>query len=330
MKKLITSIVLALCLALAAPFAFAADAEYTLKIAFIGPESHGQFIGLNTFFKPEIEKRSEGRIKVEIYPNAQLGSDRQAIEGVSMGTLEMAAIGGSSLLTLDDRIQIMDMPFLFPSSEVAYKAYNEFLTVELNKILEPHDITILSSAELGFRHITNNRGPITKAADLNGLKLRTMENPLHVAAFKLMGANPTPVAFSELYTALQQGTVDAQENPVNVIASAKLYEVQKYMSLTGHIYSPAMFIISTSYLNDMPEDLQKVIHEVSPLAQQVIHDLLVKQNAEEVATMVEAGLLVNDLTPEEKKAFRDLCQPVYDEYIKKHGDELIKKVEAIQ
>lgn len=330
MKKLITSVILALCLALAAPAAFAADPEYTLKIAFIGPESHGQFIGLNTFFKPEVEKRSEGRIKVEIYPNAQLGSDRQAIEGVSMGTLEMAAIGGSSLLPLDDRIKIMDMPFLFPSSEVAYKAYNEFLTAELNKILEPHDITILSSAELGFRHITNNRKPIVKPEDLNGLKLRTMENPLHMTAFKLMGANPTPVAFSELYTALQQGTVDAQENPINVIASAKLYEVQKYMSLTGHIYSPAMYIISTSYLNDMPEDLRQIILDVSPLAQQVIHDLLVKQNAEEVATMEKAGLQVNDLTAEEKKVFRDLCQPVYDDYIKEYGDDLIKKIEALQ
>jgi tripartite ATP-independent transporter DctP family solute receptor len=213
---------------------------------------------------------------------------------------------------------------------VAYKAYNQFLTAELNKILEPHDITILSSAELGFRHITNNRGPITKAADMNGLKLRTMENPLHMTAFKLMGANPTPVAFSELYTALQQGTVDAQENPVNVIASAKLFEVQKYMSLTGHIYSPAMYIISTSFLNDMPEDLRKIIVDVSPEAQQVIHDLLVKQNQEEVDKMVAAGLQVNDLTPEEKKAFRDLCQPIYDDYIKEYGDALIKQVEAIK
>lgn len=329
MKKLIVSAILALCLALTAPLAFAADPEYTLKIAFIGPESHGQFIGLETFFKPEIEKRSEGRIKVELYPNAQLGSDRQAIEGVSMGTLEMAAIGGSSLLPLDDRIKFMDLPFLFPNGDIAYKAYKQFLTAELNKILEPHDITILSSAELGFRHITNNRGPIVKPEDLNGLKLRTMENPLHMTAFKLMGANPTPVAFSELYTALQQGTVDAQENPVNVIASAKLFEVQKYMSLTGHIYSPAMFIISTSYLNDMPEDLKNIILEVSPLAQQVIHDLLVKQNADEVDTMVKAGLLVNELTEGEKQAFRDLCKPVYDDYIKEYGDELIKKVEAI-
>ncbi|MDR2947506.1 MAG: TRAP transporter substrate-binding protein DctP, partial [Candidatus Adiutrix sp.] len=119
MKKSLLSLLVVVCLALSAPFAFAADPEYTLKIAFIGPEAHGQFIGLNTFFKPEVEKRSNGRIKVEIYPNAQLGSDRQAIEGVSMGTLEMAAIGGSSLLPLDDRIKFMDLPFLFPSSEVA-------------------------------------------------------------------------------------------------------------------------------------------------------------------------------------------------------------------
>jgi tripartite ATP-independent transporter DctP family solute receptor len=233
MKKMFLTLAAVLSFVVLAPLAQAAD--YTIKIAFIGPESHGQFLELNQYFKPELEKRSNGRVVVEIYPNAQLGSDRQAIEGVSIGTLEMAAIGGSSLLPLDDRITFMDLPFLFNSSEVAYKAYDEFLTEELNKILAPHDITIVSSAELGFRHITNNTGPITKPDDLKNMKLRTMENPIHVKAFRLLGANPTPVAFSELYTALQQGTVDAQENPINVIATAKLHEVQQDMSLTGHI-----------------------------------------------------------------------------------------------
>ncbi|MDR1920842.1 MAG: DctP family TRAP transporter solute-binding subunit [Candidatus Adiutrix sp.] len=328
MKNRLLSLLAGLALLSSAPAAFAAD--YTLRIAFIGPESHGQYIGLNTYFKPEMEKRTNGRVAVEIYPNAQLGSDRQAIEGVSLGTLEMAAIGGSSLLPLDDRIKFMDLPFLFPDGDVAYKAYSEFLTAELNSILEPHDLTILSAAELGFRHITNNRKPITRPEDLKGLKLRTMENPLHVATFKLLGANPTPVAFSELYTALQQGTVDAQENPINVIATGKLYEVQKYLSLTGHIYSPAMYLISTSYYNDLPEDIRRTIDEVSGETQPIIHELLVKQNQDYVEELKAAGVQVNDLTAEEKQAFRNLCQPVYDEYVQKYGDGLIKKIEAIR
>ena len=327
MKKNLVSILAALALLVAAPVVFAAD--YTLKIAFIGPESHGQYIGLNTYFKPEVEKRTNGRVSVEIYPNAQLGSDRQAIEGCSLGTLEMAAIGGSSLLPLDDRIKFMDLPFLFPDGDIAFKAYSEFLTAELNKILEPHDLTILSTAELGFRHITNNKLPITKPEDLKGMKIRTMENPLHVATFKLLGANPTPVAFSELYTALQQGTVDAQENPINVIATAKLFEVQKYLSLTGHIYSPAMYLINTTYLNELPEDIRQTIFDVSVGAQARIHELLVQQNKDYVEELRTAGVEVNELTPEQKQVFRALCQPVYDDYIKKYGDDLIKRIDAL-
>jgi tripartite ATP-independent transporter DctP family solute receptor len=324
---MLLSLAAVLSLVILAPLAQAAD--YTIKIAFIGPESHGQYLELNQYFKPELEKRSNGRVVVEIYPNAQLGSDRQAIEGVSIGTLEMAAIGGSSLLPLDDRITFMDLPFLFNSSEVAYQAYDEFLTAELNKILEPHDITIVSSAELGFRHITNNRGPITKPEDLGGMKLRTMENPIHVKAFRLLGANPTPVSFSELYTALQQGTVDAQENPINVIATAKLYEVQKYMSLTGHIYSPAMVIISTSYLNDLPADIRTALLECAREYQARVQKVLVAQNNDLLA-QIKTATEVNDLTAEQKKVFRDLIQPVYDDYVKAHGDALVKRIQAMQ
>ncbi len=327
MKKMLLSLVAVVAFA-AAPLAQAAP-EYTIKIAFIGPESHGQFLELNNYFKPELEKRSGGKVVVEIYPNAQLGSDRQAIEGVSIGTLEMAAIGGSSLLSLDDRITFMDLPFLFTDGEVAYRAYDEFLTDELNKILAPHDITIVSSAELGFRHITNNRGPITKPDDLKGMKLRTMENPIHVKAFRLLGANPTPVAFSELYTALQQGTVDAQENPINVIATAKLHEVQKYLSLTGHIYSPAMVIISTSYLEDLPADIRTALLECAKEYQRRVQKVLQSQN-EELLAQIKTDTEVNDLTAEQKKVFRDMVQPVYDDYIKAHGDALIKRVQAMQ
>jgi len=327
MKKMLLCLVAVLAFA-AAP-ALQAAPDYTLKIAFIGPESHGQYIELNNYFKPEVEKRSGGKVAVEIYPNAQLGSDRQAIEGVSIGTLEMAAIGGSSLLPLDDRITFMDLPFLFPNGDIAYRAYDEYLVDELNKILEPHDITIISSAELGFRHITNNKGPITKPEDLKGMKLRTMENPIHVKAFRLLGANPTPVAFSELYTALQQGTVDAQENPINVIATAKLHEVQKYMSLTGHIYSPAMVVISTSYLNDLPEDIRKVVLEAAKEYQVRVQKLLVAQNAE-LLDQIKTDTEVNDLTDAQKKVFRDMIQPVYDDYVKAHGDSLIKRIQAMQ
>ncbi|MDR1482024.1 MAG: DctP family TRAP transporter solute-binding subunit [Synergistaceae bacterium] len=304
--------------------------EYTIRIAFIGAESHGSYITLNEKFKKDVEEKTGGRVKIEIYPNAQLGSDRQAVEGVSIGTIEMAVIGGSSLLTLDDRMTIMDLPFIFKTREAAHRAYDEFLTDEFNKYLEQHDILILFSGELGYRHITNNKLPIKTPSDLKGLKIRTMENPLHVETFRLLGASPTPVAFSELYTALQQGTVDAQENPIGVIVTSRLFEVQKFTSLTGHIYTTAPFIISKSYWERLPDDIRKTISDV--LAETKIHqrDIIERQNSDFIGELEKNGVTVNDLSPDEKQAFIDLCKPVYDSYIDKHGDEMIRKIMAIQ
>jgi tripartite ATP-independent transporter DctP family solute receptor len=328
MKKTVL-LVLAAAVFLSAVPALAAE-EYTIRVAFIGAESHGSYITLNEKFKKDIEEKTGGRVKVELYPNAQLGSDRQAIEGISIGTIEMAVVGGSSLLTLDDRMTIMDLPFIFKTREAAHKAYDEFLTAEFNKYLEPHDILILFSGELGYRHITNSRGPIQKPSDLSGLKIRTMENPLHVETFRLLGANPTPVAFSELYTALQQGTVDAQENPIGVIVTSKLYEVQKYTSLTGHIYTTAPFIVSKSYWENLPEDIRTIIASVAEETKPYQRDVIETQNSEFLGELEKAGIQVNDLSPADKQAFIDLCKPVYDSYIGKHGDDMIKKIMAIQ
>lgn len=311
--------------------AFPARAEeYTIRVAFIGAESHGSYITLNEKFKKDIEEKTGGRVKVELYPNAQLGSDRQAIEGISIGTLEMAVVGGSSLLTLDDRMTIMDLPFIFKTREAAHKAYDEFLTEEFNKYLEPHDILILFSGELGYRHITNSRSPIRIPTNLKGLKIRTMENPLHVETFRLLGANPTPVAFSELYTALQQGTVDAQENPIGVIVTSKLFEVQKYASLTGHIYTTAPFIISKSYWEKLPDDIRKIISEVAEETKPYQRDVIEQQNSQFIGELEKAGVEINDLSPDEKQAFIDLCKPVYDAYIAKYGDGMIRKIMEIQ
>jgi tripartite ATP-independent transporter DctP family solute receptor len=316
-------------LAVAGSVGAAHSAEYTFRIAFIGPEAHGQYIALNEKFKKEVEEATQGRVAVEIYPNAQLGSDRQAIEGVSIGTLEMAAIGGSSILTLDDRLKVMDLPFIFKSSQIAHQAYDQFLTEEFNTYLEPHDLIILYAAELGFRHITNNRQSIVQPEDLQGLKLRTMENPLHVESFKLLGASPTPVAFSELYTALQQGTVDAQENPLSVITTGKLYEVQKYLSLTGHIYSPTMLLVNKTYWEALPDGIRSAIEPILKTTQAFERDILIKQNLAAVEELKENGVQVNDLSFEEKQVFFDRCKPVYDDYIQKYGDSLIQKINAL-
>jgi TRAP-type C4-dicarboxylate transport system substrate-binding protein len=157
-----------------------------------------------------------------------------------------------------------------------------------------------------------------------------MENPLHVESFKLLGANPTPVAFSELYTALQQGTVDAQENPLSVITTGKLYEVQKYLSLTGHIYSPTMLLVNKSYWEALPEDIRAIIGGILKETQIFERDILIKQNLAAVEELKAKGVQVNDLTFEEKQVFFDRCKPVYDAYIQKYGDSMIQRINAIR
>jgi TRAP-type C4-dicarboxylate transport system substrate-binding protein len=151
-----------------------------------------------------------------------------------------------------------------------------------------------------------------------------------VESFKLLGASPTPVAFSELYTALQQGTVDAQENPLSVITTGKLYEVQKYLSLTGHIYSPTMLLVSKSYWEALSADLRTVIDGVLKETQVFERDILIKQNIAAVEELKEWGVQVNDLTFEEKQIFFERCKPVYDAYIQKYGDSLIQRINAIR
>ena len=157
-----------------------------------------------------------------------------------------------------------------------------------------------------------------------------MENPLHVESFKLLGSNPTPVAFSELYTALQQGTVDAQENPISVISTGKFYEVQKYLSLTGHIYSPTVLLVNKTYWESLPEDIRSILNGILKETQAFERDVLIKQNIAAVDELRGKGVQVNDLTSEEKQVFFDRCKPVYDAYVEKYGDSLLKRISALK
>jgi len=211
-------------------------AEYTIKVGTITAESHPDCILMNEVFKKYVEEQSEGRIKVELYPNAQLGGDREMAEAVQVGILQIALPVVSVTSSFEKSFNVVEMPYLFTTRESAFKALDGDLGQELDRRLLKTGMMNLGYYENGFRHITNNKGPIHSPADLKGVKIRTMEVPPHITFFKKLGANPTPMSFGELYTALQQGTVDAQENPLAIINESRLYEVQKYISLTGHVF----------------------------------------------------------------------------------------------
>ncbi|MCF7935469.1 MAG: DctP family TRAP transporter solute-binding subunit [Synergistales bacterium] len=298
--------------------------DYLIRVAHVLPESHASHIALKEEFKKQIEEGTDGNVKVELYPNAQLGGDRQAVESVSLGTLEMTMAIGSVLSAYDERAAVMDLPFLFTSREAARAALDGDFGEKLNEIFVESNMYNLGWCENGFRNITNNRGPVNVPGDLEGLKIRTMENPYHVKAFKLYGANPTPMSFGELYTALQQGTVDAQENPISIIYAAKFYEVQDYCSLTQHIYGTVALYINKPFFDSLPEEYQKVVKDAAQATKERQRAVAYRQDTELIEKLEEEGMKVNEVSDEDKLKFREAAEPLYEQYREQYGDEFIE------
>ena len=303
--------------------AFAAP-EYVIKVGYILPENQSDHIIMRDVFKKDIEEKSGGKISVELYPNAQLGGDRELIESVQLGTVQVAIPATSALAGFDKRFQVFDLPFLFKSKETAFKALDGELGHKVDELLKPLGMRNLGYGENGYRHITNSRGPVHKPEDLKGIKLRTMENPLHLAFFKMLGANPTPMSFGELYTALQQGTVDGQENPVVLVYTSKFYEVQKFYSLTGHVYSATMLVANDDFFASLPEDLWKIVEEAGKRYVVEQRALAEVQEQEFLEELKKTGLQINELTPEEKQLFIDATLPAYDQFKDIIGAELVE------
>ncbi len=325
MKKILAAFVF---VAVMAGAAFA-DAEYTIKVGYIGSESHPTMQAMKTF-GDNVAKGSEGKIKVELYPNAQLGGDRELCEGVQMGTIQMAIPSTSALAGFDKRIQVLDLPYLFTTREAAFEAVDGELGQKLNEFLGKKGFYVVGYLENGFRHVTNSKQPITKPEDLSGLKIRTMENPMHLAFFKELGANPTPMSWGELYTALQQGTVDAQENPYAMIDDGKFYEVQKYVSETGHVFSYEILIANKKFMEKLPEDLRALVIDEAQKAIATQRAAMKTEEANFKAKVIKGGLTANELTPEQKKPFVEKTKVVYAQFEGELGTEIMDIARKVQ
>jgi len=313
LKKITAILICAFLLLSVAGSSFAAQ-KYVIKIASVVPETQSQHIALRDYFKKYVEEKSGKAITVEIYPNGQLGGERQAIESVQLGTVQMTVTALAVLSGFEPKFQVFDLPFLFKDKASAYKALDGELGNKLNMLLPNLGLKNLVFAENGYRHITNNKGPIHKPADLKGLKIRTMENPIHMASFRALGANPTPMSFGELYTALQQKTVDAQENPIPLIYTTKFYEVQKYATLSGHVYAATTFLCNDSWFKKLPKEYQEIIEDGAVLFRKEQRRLTGEQDKEMLELLKKGGMKINELTPEEKDAFVKATASVYDEF----------------
>lgn len=301
------------------------DKTFTIKVGLTTADTHSSNKSYAKF-KELVEQKSSGKIKVEIFPNAQLGNDRESIEGVQMGSITMTNISSAVVAQFVPSLAIFDLPFLYPNKDVAHRMFQDAQIMEpLYKDMESKSIKCLGFWEAGYRHLTTSSKAVKTPDDLKGLKIRTMSSPMQIATWEALGASPTPIAFSELYTALQQGTVVGQENPYGLIYSQKFYEVQKNITTTGHILTVAPFIMNKAFYDSLPADLQKVIDDAAQEANQFNYKTAEEEEVAAKKALADKGMNIIELTDTEKQLFKDKLSSVYDKMKEQVGAELVDK-----
>ncbi|BAQ11628.1 TRAP dicarboxylate transporter, dctp subunit [Bacillus sp. OxB-1] len=296
--------------------------EKILKIGSVNNDHHTLFKGYQKF-QEIVEKETDGRIKVDIYPNGQLGDDRTMIEGLQFGTLEATGVSTSMLANWAPPMLVYDLPFAFPDTETAYKVLDGPFGEKVGKLLEKENLILLSYMENGFRHLTNNKKEIRTIEDLKGMKIRTMQTPIHLETWKQMGASPTPMAYTELFTALQQGVIDGQENPYGNMAMDKFYEVQKYLTETNHVYNPMGLVVSKSFFEALSEEDQNILKKAGVEAALYQRKLNQEETEGYKQILVENGVQITELSSEELGEFTKATEEVYEKYAVEIGKEYI-------
>jgi tripartite ATP-independent transporter DctP family solute receptor len=301
-----------------------AAAQMAIKIGHGHSENHS-FHQAMTKFSEALERKVPGAFTVTIFPQAQLGSEREMQEQLTTGTLEMTITG--VLAIYEPKITLLELPFLFRDREHILKAQSSEAAETLFSTLPEKGIRLVGYLENGFRHITNNTRPINTPDDVKGLKIRTPENLAQIETFKTLGASPTPMPFSELYAALRQGVVDGQENPLQGINDGKLFEVQKHLALTGHIYNSAYVIISESFYQNLKPEERAAIEAALKEATDWQFNYIAQRDGELLESLKQAGM---EVTEPEQDAFRAATAPAYDAFYQQFGDDARAFVEAIK
>jgi tripartite ATP-independent transporter DctP family solute receptor len=309
---------------LAAGFAATAAAQTVMKIGYATTASSHYGVGSSAFCD-EVEKGTQGRYKCQQFPSSALGGEREMIEAVQLGTLDIVNTSTGPVGNFVPEVKIVDIPFLFRDYEHARHVMDGPIGQDILTKFPAKGLVALSWTENGFRHMTNSKRPIIKPADAAGLKMRTMENKVHMEGYRTFGIQPTPMAFPEVFGALQQGTVDGQENPIPVILSSKFSQVQKHLSLTGHVYSPALLITSPRLMNKLSEADKKVFYEAAKKATVAQRKKVNEDEANGIAQLEKEGMSV--VTKVDGQAFRDALKPAYASYAKEFGADNIRKIQ---
>jgi len=325
-KCLVLVALVCLVLMVAAPGAWA---KMTIKYGHVAPPFHGQSKGVDAFAKYVLEK-TNGEIEVKTFPFGQLGTERSMAEQVQAGTLEMSSITTAVLSNYVPQVAVMDLPFVFPSRKAAYAVIDDPKWQEkIFSYLPAKGFIGIGWTENEFRDINSKKGPVKKPEDLKGLKIRVMNSPVYLDTFKQLGASPVGIPFPELYNALQQGVIDAQENPLLTSILIKATEVAKFVTITNHILTECIHIVNPDFWKKLSPAQQQIFREGAQLQIKVNREENVKLEKKLPKTDLSVeqyckanGVKVTHLTPAERQAFAQAMRPVWDKYRNEVGADL--------
>lgn len=314
---------------LAAAFLVAcAQAAEPLKIGIgyptplVGPHGAGA-----KAFEEELNRLVPGRFKVQHYPSGSLGGEREMVESVQLGTLEMAVTGTAVIGNFVPDLMVLDLPFLFRDARHARTTLDGAVGQEILAKFKPRGLVGLGFGEIGFRHITDSKRPIKTVEDLKGLKIRTMENQVHIAAFRELGALPTPMSWTEVMTSLQQGTIDGQENPISILVSTKLWQVQKYVTLSRHVFTPISFTMSPAFFDKLSPAEQQAVRKAAAVGIQANRAYVDQVETSGVEELRKNGMQV--VAGVDSAEFEKRLAPVYKQYGSKFGN-LVDRIKAVK
>lgn len=312
----------ALVLGLALWGGHSALGQVEIKLSHTQPATHSWGVAMDGF-AADVNKETQGRVHITVYPSGQLGNETTAIQGLQIGSIQMSLPDSGAFQSLEPRLGIIQLPYAWPTPQHAYRALDGELGDALAKLLAAKNIVVLGWLETGVRHVTNNRGPVRAPDDLKGLKIRVPPDKIRLDTFKILGAEPGPLSWGEVYSALQMKVFDAQENPLAIIHGGSLFEVQKYLSLTGHLWGATVLVAAKPTWDRISAGDQAIMRTAAAKWRDVQRWMSRESDNTLIATLKEKGMVVNEV---DKAIFMKAVEPVWKQYESVFGADLMALV----
>ncbi|WP_181351207.1 TRAP transporter substrate-binding protein [Thalassobacillus sp. CUG 92003] len=279
-------------------------------------------------FKELVEEKTNGKVRIEIYPFRELGTDRELLEAMQFGTLDLGMISGPPLAGFAPKASVLDLPYLFKDWEHVNNFLGSDVEKEYRSLMEEVNLKIFGTMARGFRHVTTSNGPIKSPGDFNGKSLRVIESPVYVDSYKALGASPQSMNFGDAYTALEQGAIDGQENTIDIVHDENVFEVNEHVSKTGVHFVFGFLMASKDRFDSWPEDVQKAILESGEQAIEVTNEENeVHEEKYENILKEEKGMQVHEV---DKEPFKEKVEVVYEDWIDEYGNEMLKKIQSLE